>query len=129
MRWRLSVFCWLVPVMAGPLAGSGLARPLDDAACKQLDQERVALEAQGALTDLRLKPDEIKGLAKERLQRMGRYVDLSGDVLFRCQSVVAPVDLPSSTAAVAAPPVAAVKAIKTAAAPASPKKPAVKKKH
>lgn len=84
----LIVALGLLPVLLLPALGIAGARPLDEVTCGQLDKERVALEAVGVLADLRLKSDEIKVLAKDRLLRMGRYVDVSGDVLFRCPSAL-----------------------------------------
>ena len=89
-QWR-----WLSgPVLVIALAAAGVparALPLDPGSCGQLDKERVALEAAGVLADVRLQAQEIKTLPKDRLQRMQRYVDVSGQVLFRCQSLLPPV--------------------------------------
>ncbi len=73
-------------LLAGPQMV--LARPLDDTSCGQLDRERQSLEDAGVLIDLRLNQSEIKALAPERLKRTSRYVEVSAQVLFRCQSVL-----------------------------------------
>lgn len=70
------------------LTGYAWALPLDTSACASLDLERNSLESTGVLNDLRMTAQEAKSLEKDRLQRIQRYVDLSGQILFRCSSPV-----------------------------------------
>ena len=118
-------------LMIWPLAcpRAVLARPLDDSSCTQLDQERVALEAAGILTDLRLNQAEIKALTPEKQKRMGRYVEVSAQVLFRCQSAPQPPQAAGAIVTSPAAPAVPVKPAKTAATDPGKAKPgAVKKK-
>jgi hypothetical protein len=73
--------------VAGLSAASAL--PLAPDTCASLDQERHKLEASGVLDDARDSADEAKALAKDRLERVQRYVEVSSLILFRCQPVVA----------------------------------------
>lgn len=75
------------------------ARPLDTSTCADLDKEKTAMETAGVDGDLRLKPDDAKALAPDKLQRVQRYVQVSADVLFRCPiAVVIVPTAPASTA-------------------------------
>ena len=60
------------------------AMPLDLAACSNLNQERSTLETSGVLNDLQMTSADAKALAKDRLLRIQRYVEISGQILFRC---------------------------------------------
>jgi len=60
------------------------ARPLEAAACKDLEKEKLTLESAGVPGDMHVKPEEAKMLAADKLQRIQRYVQVSADVLFRC---------------------------------------------
>ena len=117
-------------LLAVLLAGSPMAfaRPLDDTTCGQLDRERQTLEDAGVLIDLRLNQSGIKALAPERLKRTSRYVEVSAQVLFRCQSVLSatPLGDPPAAAPGVQPPVSG--AAKTAATEAGKAKTAAPKK-
>jgi hypothetical protein len=96
--------------MAGALVfGVGLAQsptvvalPLGSVVCSGLNQERNTLETSGVLNDLRMTSVEAKELAKDRLERIQRYVEISGQILFRCP-VAAKLDIGPSIGGGAAP--------------------------
>ena len=90
----------LAAVMVEP-APDAIALPLESSACAVLDQERNALESTGVLADLHLKVDEAKALAKDRLQRVQRYVDIAGLILFRCANGAKSGDAPATATATA----------------------------
>ena len=71
---------------AAPLPAA-VALPLGPEPCALLDKEKQSLEAGGVLADMQLKPDEVKTQGADRLKRIQRYVEISGDLLFRCVSV------------------------------------------
>jgi len=78
--------------------------PLAPDACTTLEQERHVLETSGVLDDLHATPDQAKALAKDKLERVERYVEISSLVLFRCTPAVAPNDAPAAAALRAAGP-------------------------
>jgi hypothetical protein len=100
----------------------GMATPLEPAACGDLEKEKATLESAGISDDLRLKPTEAKALPGDRLKRIQRYVEVSGQVLFRCSQATLAAGPASDT-----PPAkdAGAKSPKTA----SPVVPASAKKH
>ena len=86
-----------VAALAGP--ATAFAVPLDAAACTGLNQERNTLETSGVLTDLRLPATEAKALAKDRVMRAQRYVEVAGQLLFRCSVAGKPDVAPGSATA------------------------------
>ena len=106
----------LIVSVAAAFWVAGLLQPvgaitLASAACDQLDKEKTALEAAGVQVDMRTTPDAAKALSPDRLQRIQRYVEVSGSVLFRCSTRVA--------ATVVAVPAADTKIARTQAAKAA----------
>ena len=96
-----------IAVVAAALAiGASTARavPLDTAACASLDQERNALEGSGVIGELRMTPADAKALPKDKVLRIQRYVEISGQLLFRCVPAVKTVaDVAAATADATAP--------------------------
>lgn len=76
----------LLALAAGPAA----ATPLDQAQCDALDRERNELEAAGVLADMRLGVEFARSLAEDRQRKVVRYVELQGQLLFRCPSPAPP---------------------------------------
>ena len=79
----IGIAAWL-----GLSASATWAVPLDVEACKSLDKERSTLEAAGILTDLHLTANDAKALPKDHFLRVQHYVDVSGQILFRCVPAV-----------------------------------------
>jgi len=98
---------WVIGVATGAaMAGAGApawAIPLEPAACNTLDQERGGLLSSGVLDDLHLAAKDAAALPKERILRVQRYVEVSGQILFRCQVAAKPDSEPGDAAAVDAP--------------------------
>lgn len=74
----------LVLVLAPVGALTAVATPLEPAACSGLDHERNTLATSGVLDDLHVDAEQAKALSRERLERVQRYVEISGQILFRC---------------------------------------------
>jgi hypothetical protein len=106
--------CIAVLVVTGAPA---FAVPLDPAACSGLEGERGNLLSSGVLDDLHLTATEAAALPKERVLRVQRYVEVSGQILFRCQVAAKPDAEPGDASA------ADVPAEPDAAAPSKSRRP------
>lgn len=93
LKSTLLAVCLATAAIAGGVQPAEAVQLSADA-CKQLDEEKVALEMAGVESDLRLGIDEAKTLASDRLKRVVRYVDVTGAVLFRCKIEVVIPDPP-----------------------------------
>ena len=84
MRKSCGLGAAILTAVLTALAGGARAIPLDAPACASLNQEQATLEGSGVLTELRMKPEEAKALPKDKVERLQHYVDVSGQILFRC---------------------------------------------
>lgn len=96
---------WVIGFAVLAMAGSrARAVPLDPAACSGLDQERGSLLTSGVLDDLHQTATVAAAMPKERILRVQRYVEVSGQILFRCQVAAKPDSEPGDAATVDGPP-------------------------
>ena len=66
------------------VSGPAQALPLAEDVCAKLGVEKTLLETPEMLADVRVTPDAAKAFAKDRLDRVLHYLDVSAQVLFRC---------------------------------------------
>lgn len=82
LRTRCTVLTLALLATAPPMA---LAVPLDAEACARLKQQKEALEAAGARTDLAVSPvAKPESITSERKQRIKSLLEVEGQLRFRC---------------------------------------------